>query len=100
MAFLAVPPAGLSPHGRGNQYSYLIGVTTRGPIPAWAGEPQLDSVELVYGMAYPRMGGGTVVSLEPAPRFTGLSPHGRGNPGGADVAQLGQGPIPAWAGEP
>ena len=51
-----------------------------GSIPAWAGEP-LDSYELSEWMAvYPRVGGGTRLSVTP---YSG-----------------GKRSIPAWAGEP
>ena len=46
------------------------------------------------------MGGGTTATLTDWPRFTGLSPRGRGNPSRRRFKLGDPGSIPAWAGEP
>ena len=49
---------------------------------------------------YPRVCGGTVISLEVGARRLGLSPRVRGNPAGYSNGDVGIGSIPACAGEP
>ena len=71
---------GLSPRGRGNlrcPANLGLGV---GSIPAWAGEPVVNGSDGAGCTVYPRVGGGTFLSISPAPR--------------------GWRSIPAWAGEP
>ena len=92
--------SGLSPRGRGNHGAGLCAGLRPGSIPAWAGEPIANAINVLVATVYPRVGGGTygrIVHRRPQP---GLSPRGRGNltPVLGSVIFLGS--IPAWAGEP
>ena len=49
---------------------------------------------------YPRVGGGTGRTEHSPRNHGGLSPRGRGNPTRMAISYLGDGSIPAWAGEP
>ena len=111
---------GLSPRGRGNPSSVRPHTPCARSIPAWAGEPMLQStpgdqtavyprvggepivllshVRLLW--VYPRVGGGTVSSTCLAASRLGLSPRGRGNLDLLLAADKTAGSIPAWAGEP
>ena len=68
-------------------------------IPAWAGETSSMTLPAMRIAVYPRVGGGN----EPLPIRTemlgGLSPRGRGKPTGTLIDGVGDGSIPAWAGE-
>ena len=91
---------GLSPRVRGNQ-PYNRGIPTRGrSIPACAGEPPAHCAGHCFTKVYPRVCGGTLVSLHSLSSPPGLSPRVRGNQlvGGSDVGRMGS--IPACAGEP
>ena len=92
--------AGLSPRGRGNLRPRVDGLRRDGPIPAWAGEPELLRGRGPLRGAYPRVGGGTCVMAIFEGCREGLSPRGRGNLEIEYEVDDGYGPIPAWAGEP
>ena len=49
---------------------------------------------------YPRVGGGTTVTLTVLEGNGGLSPRGRGNRDKGEAGGMLRGSIPAWAGEP
>ncbi len=91
---------GLSPRGRGNRLLRSSAPQGAGSIPAWAGEPVAYLRTLGSVAVYPRVGGGTVVSLVVFAILAGLSPRGRGNHGLSDRRRGAGGSIPAWAGEP
>ena len=91
---------GLSPRGRGNQIRITVVFTRTGSIPAWAGEPQHLVGPNHALRVYPRVGGGTCVTVNDAPPNLGLSPRGRGNPKDSLCWICGGRSIPAWAGEP
>ena len=48
---------------------------------------------------YPRVGGGNVPDVSTSSAHAGLSPRGRGKPGGAVINNANRRSIPAWAGE-
>ena len=70
---------GLSPRGRGNRLRLGCERAGMGSIPAWAGEPCWRRSPCSDSRVYPRVGGGTISSVAPLPRASGLSPRGRGN---------------------
>ena len=70
------------------------------PIPACAGEPQRTIRKREISAAYPRMCGGTGVTVKENPVVGGLSPHVRGNRFVIIYSGAWPGPIPACAGEP
>ena len=94
------PPAGLSPHTRGNRMLVLVLVVMIGSIPAHTGEPRVQLPAHQSDRVYPRTHGGTGQCLAQGPRRTGLSPHTRGNPGLLAPAGIAPGSIPAHTGEP
>ena len=69
-------------------------------IPAWAGQPRGGFLHDHLPAVYPRVGGATrtIAGAKKAPE--GLSPRGRGNPGGTGAGGSVAGSIPAWAGQP
>ncbi len=77
---------GLSPRGRGKRRCFRCGGPLDGSIPAWAGETQKLPALPAPMRVYPRVGGGNGSSVAAAIISKGLSPRGRGKPGG-----------PAWA---
>ena len=91
---------GLSPRGRGNPGRNPMWTQCPGSIPAWAGEPALPTKAQPLPQVYPRVGGGTAISINAMRTTMGLSPRGRGNRGLQGLAPSGPGSIPAWAGEP
>ena len=91
---------GLSPLTRGNRCDAQLFCRTIGPIPAHAGEPELECPGEVIPRAYPRSRGGTGVEVGATVHPAGLSPLTRGNQVRAGQVRAGQGPIPAHAGEP
>ena len=91
---------GLSPHERGNRQADAERLACVGPIPARAGQPSSAAPPRPSTGAYPRTSGATAGSPAVAASYQGLSPHERGNPARANASQLGQGPIPARAGQP
>ena len=108
--------------------SCSVGRSAHGPIPARAGEPNVDLIVTIPPRAYPRPRGGAPSIRDGAPSIPGLSPPARGSPpsgscpapsylaayprprGGAPSRIGGDrrlkrqrpnvGPIPARAGEP
>ena len=95
-----VPPAGLSPHVRGNP-GREAGVRHRaGSIPARAGEPGVMDPGPTFKWVYPRTCGGTVDVHKGKRGTQGLSPHVRGNLRAASRRRRANGSIPARAGEP
>ena len=91
---------GLSPRGRGNLFRHEKPVPVSGSIPAWAGEPSHPTHPRHSLGVYPRVGGGTDLSIFSYHKHLGLSPRGRGNPDGPPHAVYDPRSIPAWAGEP
>ena len=93
---------GLSPRGRGNRYYRRRPGRMPGSIPAWAGEPHVERMNLSPTQVHPRVGGGTAYCNAEWIGAGGLSPRGRGNPGQrhAEDGRPRLGSIPAWAGEP
>ena len=74
-----LPCRGLSPRGRGNRGSGCWFIACLRSIPAWAGEPPCDSGYNPVATVYPRVGGGTCITLTRSLTAHGLSPRGRGN---------------------
>ena len=70
-----------------------------GSIPAWAGETQRLGGSHSPLEVYPRVGGGNGLADGEVGIGQGLSPRGRGKRLGVEIQLLGQGSIPAWAGE-
>ena len=95
-----LPVSGLSPRVRGNRLARGPPVAGRGSIPACAGEPTRLRSFLNSGWVYPRVCGGTACYSEFGTGAKGLSPRVRGNLGSRVRPWLGQGSIPACAGEP
>ena len=91
--------SGLSPRGRGKLYRAGVGVGKRRSIPAWAGETGTRGGIVGNARVYPRVGGGNGQDLGHYLTSRGLSPRGRGKRLGGHIERLGQGSIPAWAGE-
>ena len=101
------PPSyrtGLSPRLRGNRlrwcFRQCIGDDTDGSIPALAGEPAVCALSDPTAGVYPRACGGTSKQNCYRTGAGGLSPRLRGNPNGLAGWYLGEGSIPALAGEP
>ena len=90
----------LSPCGRGTRYHSTWHQRLSGPIPAWAGEPRWPILASILARAYPRVGGGTMLTAFGGGWDLGLSPRGRGNLEISRSNRNASGPIPAWAGEP
>ena len=76
------------------------GVVSIRSIPAWAGEPPMSQCYSPPPGVYPRVGGGTCLSVPMVQTLLGLSPRGRGNHLGFGFGGVSRGSIPAWAGEP
>ena len=91
---------GLSPRVRGNRGFVLDAPSTRGSIPACAGEPATRSSAPRGCPVYPRVCGGTFTSESLMNSQWGLSPRVRGNRRLRDCNRPGFGSIPACAGEP
>ena len=72
--------SGLSPRVRGNRYRHRLSSCWPGSIPACAGEPSLGYRRGRGVAVYPRVCGGTGVTVLPNPGVDGLSPRVRGNP--------------------
>ena len=91
---------GLSPRVRGNRARPFQSQHGRGSIPACTGEPgPLDGHTQPYGV-YPRVYGGTTLTLDLSIDGTGLSPRVRGNLQGIPKEEVDHGSIPACTGEP
>ena len=91
---------GLSPRVRGNPYAMPHSAAWRGSIPACAGEPPWRPLEYGHGAVYPRVCGGTRSINQVEAALQGLSPRVRGNLKHDGGKIIGQGSIPACAGEP
>ena len=91
---------GLSPRVRGNRFCAACLLGFLGPIPACAGQPELDARNCSYKGAYPRVCGATQQVRAKVFHQRGLSPRVRGNPINDFLALIMEGPIPACAGQP
>ena len=91
---------GLSPRVRGNRYHRLAGFGNAGSIPACAGEPLELRPGTPAAAVYPRVCGGTCLSLSLSLCSCGLSPRVRGNHPSSCILPIHVGSIPACAGEP
>ena len=93
-------PIGLSPRGRGNQFTPTVPNPVGGSIPAWAGQPGTGCSTDNGKAVYPRVGGATWPTMSKKHSLKGLSPRGRGNQEGVGRNPRLHGSIPAWAGQP
>ena len=91
---------GLSPRVRGNRSCRRARASSCGSIPAGAGEPLSAASAVARTWVYPRGCGGTRIESERLDPRQGLSPRVRGNPQKWTLFCLGNGSIPAGAGEP
>ena len=94
------PPMGLSPRARGNRGDSRSDRHEAGSIPASAGEPRRGRRWRRGNGVYPRERGGTTATVRAWGVSRGLSPRARGNPIPGAAHSLGEGSIPASAGEP
>ncbi len=92
--------AGLSPRVRGNQLDLLHRAAGAGSIPACAGEPLPAWAWAGATGVYPRVCGGTSLSMLKPTNIFGLSPRVRGNLCAGTASPLCKRSIPACAGEP
>ena len=90
---------GLSPRGRGKLGQRPKVVPLMRSIPAWAGETGRAFHWPDVAGVYPRVGGGNSAAEVGGAAYPGLSPRGRGKPGGFRSGGNDNGSIPAWAGE-
>ena len=90
---------GLSPRGRGKPHPESQATINSRSIPAWAGETIGLTADLPPKRVYPRVGGGNRECRRDGVAGGGLSPRGRGKQFGVTASRIGQGSIPAWAGE-
>ena len=91
---------GLSPHVRGNLHHATEDRVLRGSIPACTGKPPTGCCRSSTVTVYPRMYGETAVNLTGRDRWSGLSPHVRGNLFSKSGAAALAGSIPACTGKP
>ncbi len=91
---------GLSPRVRGNRTYSRLEAEIAGSIPACAGEPAYDLMNLLDKQVYPRVCGGTAPTSGPTLQTKGLSPRVRGNPVDRSGRPRHDRSIPACAGEP
>ena len=91
---------GLSPRMRGNREHGTRQSSDTGSIPAYAGEPRCAPAKAGRCRVYPRVCGGTWLTMFASTPAKGLSPRMRGNPQHVEDAVVGGGSIPAYAGEP
>ena len=92
--------SGLSPRVRGNPGRYLRCPLSLRSIPACAGEPPRRAGSPLRCPVYPRVCGGTRVTLVEQTSDKGLSPRVRGNQPASAGGAGGRWSIPACAGEP
>ena len=85
---------------RGNHAISGVPPSTRGSIPAYAGEPLTRKQSGLYMGVYPRVCGGTKQIARAVLLPCGLSPRMRGNPATGIPDEYDTGSIPAYAGEP
>ena len=97
---MVVLALGLSPRVRGNHAEGLGHGEGRGSIPAGAGEPAPPAPWLPACWVYPRGCGGTIEHDYRQREIEGLSPRVRGNQSISSLQDMGEGSIPAGAGEP
>ena len=71
---------GLSPRGRGTRAGAMQSVTYLRSIPAWAGNPYIETRCHIAPWVYPRVGGEPMAVWRFWPVSCGLSPRGRGTP--------------------
>ena len=95
-----MPTKGLSPRVRGNPMATVRASSSRGSIPACAGEPCRCWTECAWTPVYPRVCGGTYGVMPVPDAKHGLSPRVRGNHERRPASSLRPGSIPACAGEP
>ena len=88
------------PRVRGNRHAAAHDGAAFGSIPACAGEPRHTRLHLARRQVYPRVCGGTILSISRAVASMGLSPRVRGNLIDVVVAEPDARSIPACAGEP
>ena len=91
---------GLSPRVRGNLHRVCRVGASLGPIPACAGQPTRNIMDVAVFRAYPRVCGATAVRPGPRESQGGLSPRVRGNRPKRIARLRRAGPIPACAGQP
>ena len=91
--------AGLSPRVRGKRLVYQAAAAGAGSIPACAGEAACGLWICRKAPVYPRVCGGSAVSIASAKSIMGLSPRVRGKPGNSVHCLLWSRSIPACAGE-
>ena len=96
----AIHRVGLSPRPRGNHGNVGYRPDHRRSIPAPAGEPYSPVSRCLIRRVYPRACGGTTPTSGWETASCGLSPRLRGNLIPASPQPLGNGSIPAPAGEP
>ena len=94
------PSQGLSPRVRGSLAAAATSITATGSIPAGAGEPPINAVSSSVGRVYPRGCGGARYGGCANRPGLGLSPRVRGSLLGDCLQGIGEGSIPAGAGEP
>ena len=92
--------AGLSPHARGNQTLTGRRYSMGRSIPARAGQPSWHHLVNDILRVYPRTRGATILASSGKRHTEGLSPHARGNQGGAATDDGDKRSIPARAGQP
>ena len=85
---------------RGNLHRVCRVGASLGPIPACAGQPTRNIMDVAVFRAYPRVCGATVHGLFSFSEQSGLSPRVRGNPEASVFSGPSEGPIPACAGQP
>ena len=91
--------SGLSPRGRGKPRHCPLWRCVEGSIPAWAGETEGYPAKRQNAEVYPRVGGGNPWANRHKKPGRGLSPRGRGKRDIGPQVKVGNGSIPAWAGE-
>ena len=91
---------GLSPRVRGNRNGKASLARRSGSIPACAGEPTRPPPAHTFTPVYPRVCGGTAITIPAAAWRSGLSPRVRGNLLPGAHQPLRPRSIPACAGEP
>ena len=96
----AAPDTGLSPRVRGNPLQRSPRRSDWRSIPACAGEPRVWECWRAVREVYPRVCGGTAVSMITPDGVPGLSPRVRGNPEEYLRTHFIRRSIPACAGEP
>ena len=100
LAAATSPLTGLSPRVRGNPGLRRTRRQQARSIPACAGEPLFDALQVIQLSVYPRVCGGTPRVVNHPQTAVGLSPRVRGNPNQTGWGVRAAGSIPACAGEP